>query len=436
MLVPMTVIHAIAAWVLLWLSLVGAWLAWNTYRPLYGRHTALLSFFTGWLTAELALHHVAFQALITALLVRAGALELTIGWIGLWISLASWAALLWGYFFEGRTAEHAVERALCEGLGADYRSRIRPELAARFAPRIDWKPILMPFPMRHRDVERIRDIPYHRARGITLKLDVYRNRSRPQNCPVLLEIHGGGWVVGSKNQQGIPMMLRMAAQGWMCVSANYRLSPHATFPEHLIDLKHAIRWIREHAAEYGGDPDFVIVAGQSAGGHLASLLALTPNQPELQPGIENVDTRVRGCVSFYGVYDFTDRYALWRNPELARLLEEQVLKTALDEDREAYEKASPMSHVSPDDPPFLVIHGNRDSLVPVEEARRFVDLMRAVTRKPIVYAEIHGAQHAFEIFPSLRGVLVLSGVERFLAYLHSEHLAERAGNRSADALSA
>jgi len=248
---------------------------------------------------------------------------------------------------------------------------------------------------------------------------------------VLLEIHGGGWVIGSKREQGIPMMLRMAAQGWVCVSADYRLSPHATFPDHLVDLKRALSWIRTHVAEYGGDPEFVVVTGQSAGGHLASLVALTANQPEYQPGFEQVDTSVAGCVSFYGVYDFTDRHGFWPNRDLAKLLEEQVMKASLAENRAAYEKASPMSLVSADAPPFFVIHGDRDTLAPVAEARRFAEDLRACSKSPVVYAEIPGAQHAFDIFPSLRGEIVLGGVERFLAFLYSEYRTTRGQGEAA-----
>jgi acetyl esterase/lipase len=261
---------------------------------------------------------------------------------------------------------------------------------------------------------------------LNLKLDVYRPRSGATNCPVLFEIHGGGWIIGTKNEQGIPMMLRMAAQGWVCVAVDYRLSPHATYPDHLLDLKKALAWIRAHVAEYGGNPDFVVVTGQSAGGHLSSLVALTANRPEYQPGFERVDTSVAGCVSFYGVYDFTDRHLFWPNTELAKILEEKVLKASITENRALYEEASPLSQISADAPAFFIIHGDRDTLVPVAEARHFADELRAVSKERVVYAEIAGAQHAFEIFPSLRGELVLAGVERFLGVLYCEYLARQA----------
>jgi acetyl esterase/lipase len=418
-------------WLFLLLSLVGAGLTYNTYRPQYApSRRAVLSFFVGWLTVELALHHIALQALVTAVLIWAGALSSWPGWLGLAVTVTSWVALANAYW-RGRESEAVMEEALREGLGADYPHKVRPEIAARTARAIDWKSIALPFPIRHPEVERIRDIPFSRVAGLNLKLDVYRNRLRPTGCPTLLQIHGGGWVLGSKNEQGLPLMNHMAARGWVCVSADYRLSPHATFPDHLIDLKRAIQWIRDYGADYGADPDFLVVTGGSAGGHLAALTALTGNDPRFQPGFEYVDTSVQGCVAFYGVYDFTDRNRLWHHEGLRGLLETKVMKASIEEDPERYELASPIAQLSPDDPPFFVIHGTLDTMVPVAEARHFCEEFRRIVRAPLVYAEIPGAQHAFELFPSMRSVHVVHGVERFLAVLYSRYLDERPAAASA-----
>src|SRR4029434_6157057 len=143
--------------------------------------------------------------------------------------------------------------------------------------------------------------------GHWLRLHVCRPRDHPAGCPALLQVHGGGWVLGSKNEQGVPLMKHLAAQGWVCVSADYRLSPRATFPDPLVDLKHALRWIREEGSAYGVDPDFVVVTGGSAGGHLAALVALTGNEPLYQPGFEHVHTSGRACVALYGVEHFPHR---------------------------------------------------------------------------------------------------------------------------------
>ena len=99
----------------------------------------------------------------------------------------------------------------------------------------------------------------------------------------------------------------LAANGWACVAANYRLSPQSSFPDHIIDVKQAIAWIRGNAEAYGFDASFIAVTGGSAGGHLSSLAALTANDPDFQPGFEDVDTSVAACVPFYGIYDFLDR---------------------------------------------------------------------------------------------------------------------------------
>ena len=103
--------------------------------------------------------------------------------------------------------------------------------------------------------------------------------------PTLIHLHGGAFVSGRKNSEARPLIYRLASQGWLCISANYRLSPAATFPDHLIDVKKVIAWVREHGHEYGADPAVVFVAGSSAGAHLAALAALTPNDPAFQPGL-------------------------------------------------------------------------------------------------------------------------------------------------------
>jgi acetyl esterase/lipase len=119
----------------------------------------------------------------------------------------------------------------------------------------------------------------------------------------MVYIHGGAWIIGEKREQGKPMMYELVARGWVCVAINYRLSPKATWPDHIVDAKRAVAWVKEHIAEYGGDPSFVAVSGGSAGGHLCALLALSAGDPTFQPGFEEADTSVEACVPFYGVMD-------------------------------------------------------------------------------------------------------------------------------------
>jgi acetyl esterase/lipase len=217
-------------------------------------------------------------------------------------------------------------------------------------------------------------------------------------------------------------MHHLASRGWVCFASNYRLSPQATFPDQIVDVKRAIAWIREHAEEFGADPDFICITGGSAGGHLAALAALSPNDPAYQPGFEEADTRLSGCVPFYGVYDFLDRQGIRRGAEMTPFLEGRVLKVSPEANRELWENASPITRVSADAPPFLVIHGSHDSLVFVEEARHFVSSLREKSRNPVVYLELPGAQHAFDTFHSVRSSHAVHAVTSFLEQTRADYL--------------
>ena len=201
-------------------------------------------------------------------------------------------------------------------------------------------------------------------------LDIWR---RPDldlagKAPVLFQIPGGAWTTGNKRGQAHPLMSHLAELGWICVAINYRHSPRNTWPDHIIDVKRALAWVKAHIAEYGGDPDFIAITGGSAGGHLSALAAVTPNDPQFQPGFENADTRVQAAVPFYGVYDFT-RFDDAMHPMMPGLLAKAVVKQRPSKNLQPYITASPVNHVSADAPPFFVLHGRNDSLVPVEQAR-------------------------------------------------------------------
>ena len=417
-------------WAFLVVTLIGAGFTFNAYLPRRrGGLLAIPSFFAGWLTSELAAHHFAWQVAATVFFVWMGALEAWPGWAGLSITLLSWAALLALVPVAGRSAG-IVEQALRDALGGDYDRRFAPGLAERLVSPQPRRHLALPFLLWDPAVAVVRDIPYAQGAGRRHQLDVYAPRAGARNAPVLLQVHGGGWVIGQKRQQALPLMLHLAARGWVCVAANYRLSPRATFPDHLIDLKRAIHWIRENIARHGGDPGFLAVTGGSAGGHLSALLGLTGNDPAYQSGFERVDTRVQACVPFYGVYDFTNRHDRDRNDGMRRFLERVVMKKSRDEDPQAFERASPLCRVHPDAPPFLVIHGSHDSLVPVDEARDFVRALREASKAPVAYVELPTAQHAFEVFHSLRTRHVVRGVDRFLAWAYSRHLETAAPPRS------
>ncbi|MBP1632837.1 MAG: carboxylesterase family protein, partial [Acidobacteria bacterium] len=236
--------------------------------------------------------------------------------------------------------------------------------------------------------------------------DRYRPPAAGAAAPVLVQVHGGGWTSGRRGWQGRPLVHRMAQQGWVVFDLEYRLSPRATFPDQLIDLKRAIAWIRATAAEHGADPSFVAVAGGSAGGHLAALAALTAGDPAYQPGFEEADCTVQACVPVYGVHDWLDDAGRPKWPYLAS----HVLKVTPEADPEAWRRASPVRCARAARPPFLVAHGGADTLVRPEESRRLVAALRAAGGPAVGYAELPGATHGFESLHSVRGERFADGV--------------------------
>ena len=394
----------IAAILLLVLGLWSAAATMNAFRPF--RQTLLLfpSMFWSWLVIGLPVQHVVIQMVIAGLLIWWGALDDVIGWIGLVFLAASWIGSL-VLLLKTRRSKAVVDHALAVH-----------DISRSGKPVPIWR-IVVAAPFRGRGVEKISNIPYRTVAGRILKLDVYRGPGEDTNRPALLYVHGGGWTVGDKREQGLPLLHHLARNGWVCFSANYRLSPGATFPDHLIDVKAALVWIREHGSGYGADNSFVAVAGGSAGGHLAALVGLTENSPDYQPGFESADTSVQAVVPIYGVYDTTNRLGVQSEQYVTLLMEPLVMKAFLEEEPEKFREASPLDRVHPDIPSFLVIQGDRDTLAPVEEARAFVDRLTETSRSAVVYMEFPGAQHIFDLFYSYQSARMVEGV---LAFLNDE----------------
>jgi acetyl esterase/lipase len=222
-------------------------------------------------------------------------------------------------------------------------------------------------------------------------------------------------------------MYHLAAKGWVCVAINYRLAPRDPFPAQVIDVKKALAWIRENISSYGGDPGYVAITGGSAGGHLTALAALTPNDPAWQPGFEHADTAVQVAVPHYGIYDFAGATEL-KPVEMMRdyFLGPRVIKKRFEDDPEIYRAASPILRITPDAPDFFVVHGTHDSLVGVQQARLFVEKLREVSKRSVVYAELRGAQHAFDIFPSIRSAHIVRAIDRYLHWHWNTYRRQRA----------
>ncbi|MFZ8917732.1 MAG: alpha/beta hydrolase, partial [Ilumatobacteraceae bacterium] len=236
-------------------------------------------------------------------------------------------------------------------------------------------------------------------------LDVWRRPDVPGRTPVLVQIHGGGWSVGDNRTQGVPLLAHLAEAGWTCVAPRYRLSPRATWPDHLDDVRRALDWVRTNIESFGGDPSFIALTGGSAGAHLAALAALTSDDP------------VQAVVPFYGTYDWIDPNDE-NNPAVRHLLENHVVKRSIRNSSDVFRQGSPIEHVSPSAPPFFVLHGTNDSLLHVEPAREFVDRLRAVSQQPVVYAELPLAQHSFDLFRTPRSRGACEAVEVFLGHMY------------------
>lgn len=237
-------------------------------------------------------------------------------------------------------------------------------------------------------------------------------------APVLIFVPGGAWVHGSRAIQGYAVLSRLAAQGWVCLSIDYRVAPHHRWPRHILDVKTAIAWARANVDKFGGDRNFIAVAGCSAGGHLSALAGLTANDPQYQAELpEGSDTSVDAVVGIYGRYDWEDR----STPERARFvdfLERVVVQRTIDRHPEVFRDASPIQRVTRNAPPFLVIHGSRDCVIPVEQARSFVERLRAVSRSQVGYLELPGAGHGFDLLDGARTGPTAHAIALFLNQVH------------------
>ncbi|MFW6774835.1 alpha/beta hydrolase fold domain-containing protein [Nocardioides sp. CPCC 205120] len=384
----------------------------NAFRPPRGLRSGMYAFAAGWLTSELAPQLLGLTALDAATHRPVpGDRRRTAGLL----LAAGNAAALGTMVVQAQRARDRTEDALVEALGVDYVEQLdaAPTPADLALP---WRQLAVPFRIRTPGVHVERDIAYADA-GRRTMLDVYRpsEPAHPDGAPVLLQVHGGAWRVGSKEHQAIPLLQHMASKGWVCVSINYRLAPRDPWPAHIIDVKRAIAWVREHVAAYGGDPSYLAITGGSAGGHLAALAALTPGDPQFQPGFEDADTHVDVAVPHYGVYDFAGASGLPRAIRMRdRFLAPLIVGRPFSEDPATFEAASPLLRVGADAPDFFVIHGTTDSLVDVDQARLLVERLKEHSRRSVVYAELPGAQHAFDTLPSIRSAHVVRAIDRYL----------------------
>ena len=322
-------------------SLAGLAVTANGYRPLSKRgYPSMYAFSFGVFASELPLQMIAAQfAALAAITRRLSPRLRRFSWL---VSALSWVGLL-GLHRLGRQANVPLTAALDAGLGTDRRTESADLWKRPAGAGTAKSPGVVRMLRIYRDYAHDTDISYGDY-GARNHLDIWRrpDLDRGGRAPVLLQVPGGAWMVGSKRQQAYPLMSHLAELGWVCVAINYRLSPRSTWPDHIVDVKQALAWTKEHIAEYGGDPDWIAITGGSAGGHLSSLAALTANDPQFQPGFEDADTSVRAAVPFYGLYDFT-RTDSAIHPLMAPTLAKYVFKLKRADTVEAFRTASPIT---------------------------------------------------------------------------------------------
>jgi acetyl esterase/lipase len=391
----------------------------NGVQPL-GRkgYITLPVFAFGWPTSEMSPLYMAGSMLDAARRGIRGDFRGTRGRIALLLTVITWG-LLWLIHRRNRASQPHFEEPLREALGDDYeRIANRSQPARRRRAQIGVWPNES---IRRRYVEKANTVQYGPHPRVN-RADIWRRADLPADgkAPVLLQVPGGAWAIGMRRPQAYPLLSYMADRGWVCVSIDYRVSPRHTWPDHIVDVKRALAWIKENIADYGGDPDFVAITGGSAGGHLSSLAALTPNDPQWQPGFEEADTSVAAAVPIYGRYDWVSTRGHGRR-EFIAFLQKFVVKKRFIENKQIYVDASTIQRLHPDAPPFFVLHGQDDSIIPVAEGREFAEALRNVSTSTVAYAEIPHAQHAFDFYyGSPRAHYTARAVEEFLSWVHAK----------------
>ncbi len=245
------------------------------------------------------------------------------------------------------------------------------------------------------------DITYCTMDGVALKMDVYYPSENTGHFPVTMYVHGGGWSSGDKAQGAGAMEIpALQAAGFLVVSVNYRLAPEYPFPAMIEDVKCAVRSLRAHAGEYNLDPNRIGVWGGSAGGHLVALLGTTDESAGFDVGeYLEYSSRVQAVVDMFGPADLTVQFEGGY---------ESASRVFGDFDAAL---ASPVTYVTADDPPFLMLHGENDKLVPIEQSEILLAALQGAG-VPAELIRVVNANHSFkpdggQISPSRREIAQL-----------------------------
>ncbi len=269
-------------------------------------------------------------------------------------------------------------------------------------------PVAIDRPGLSSEITVLHDLTYSPGTSKQCKLDLAFAKGDLTARPAILVIHGGGWIEGDKSsfasrEHGVPgNIVDFAALGFVAATMNYRLAGEAPYPAALEDCQCAVRWLRAHAREYRIDPDRIGVYGNSAGGHLALLLAMPPAQIKTKPNAPYADqsSRVQAAASDSGPIDLPYQYEQNRLREVVKRFMGDVPEKA----GEAYKNASPNRQISSDCAPLLLIYGGTDEQVPIESADRFVLELTRAGLKDVSYHRLARAghcPHSLERVPSM-----------------------------------
>ncbi len=251
---------------------------------------------------------------------------------------------------------------------------------------------LRPTPPLPPGVKAHRDLAYVENGHERQKLDLYLPEKSDGPVPLVIWIHGGGWAAGSKDQCP-PLRQDFVAHGYAVASIGYRLSQHAIFPAQIQDCKAGIRWLRAHAKDYGLDPDRFGVWGSSAGGHLVALVGTSGDVKDFDVGANlDVSSRVQAVCDFFGPTDF-QRFVTtpgFESHAVAGSPESRLLGGVVAEQKKQADSANPITYVDKNDPPFLIMHGDKDTTVPINQSEGLFEALK----KAGVSAHFHTIQGA------------------------------------------
>jgi len=236
-----------------------------------------------------------------------------------------------------------------------------------------------------------RDIVYGVVDGVALKMDLYYPKTMISSAPVAVYVHGGGWTRGDKaSGAGLPEVQELVNRGYLVAAINYRLAPRYKFPAQIEDVKYAIRYLRANAQKYEADPNRIGAWGGSAGGHLVALLGVTDAKAGFDGsgGYLDQSSRVQAVVDMFGPADLT-KLSAGATPRLL-----QIIFGPTDRNDEIFKRASPVTYVSIDDPPFLILHGELDELVPANQSQILHEKLKA-TGVPSALVLVKNAGHGF-----------------------------------------